>query len=91
MKSFSFFVRDEFIEFDKSRKSRKHPEMTENEVLLLREHLKRRRYCFNEERKLNFIITKKQNPVYQEVCTEDTDVKLVNITPIGFFGECINN
>lgn len=89
VKMFSFFIRDEFMEADNSKKSKKHRKLTENQEALLNEHLKRRGYCKDKEGELNFAITGKQNPVYQEVEGRDRGVKLVNIMPMSFSGKCV--
>ena len=89
IKLFSFFVNDGFINADKSKLSKKHDILTKNQESLLKEHLKRRKYCENSDGKIKFEITEKQMPLYQEIHQKNGKVQIVNIIPTGFFGQCI--
>lgn len=88
VKLFSFFIDDEFVEVDKSRRSKTHFSLTNNQVSLLSEHLSRRGYCLNGEDEVKFRITGKQNPVYQEIPESSDGKNKINIIPTGFFGQC---
>ena len=87
---FLFFIDDEFVKADKSKPSKKYSELTKNQALLLKKHLQKRRYCLDKKDRPKFVITERQNPVYQEIQDNNNQIKLINIAPLGFFGKCVD-
>ena len=89
--SFTFSVNDDFDEIaQKSKPDKKNPKITEAEARLLSAILKQQNYCINDGSNPKFIITSRQEKIYDMTFAHliEQSYKARPITPRMYFGEC---
>ncbi len=90
-KSFTFTVSEEFIKKNAlSNSSKPFPKMTEAEMALLTYLLKDNNYCINKSGKLSFLITSKQEKIYDMTFSSliEQNYNAKPVTPTTYFGVC---
>jgi hypothetical protein len=95
--SFIFSVSEEFLE--KNQKSLKHEHkkskvrISKIEYQLLVELLEKKKFCLNQQGKVDFEITSKQEKIYDMTFSHliATSYKAKPLTALSYFGECKKN
>jgi hypothetical protein len=90
--SFIFSVKEEYLNSHKNSKiDRKNPKMTEAESDLLRSLLKQQRYCINKDGEISFIITSKQEKIYDMTFAHliEQSYNARPLTPVMYYGVCV--
>jgi len=89
--SFSFSVSDEFISANSaSPQDKERSKMSKAEVKLLESLMKEKKYCLNEDNKLDFTVTSRQEKIYDmtfaHLIEESYNAK--PLAPRTYFGKC---
>lgn len=90
-KSFTFTVSEEYIKSNAlSKQSKQFPRMTEAEMDLLIHLLKNNNYCINKSGKLSFLVTSKQEKIYDMTFSSliEQNYNAKPVTPTTYFGVC---
>jgi hypothetical protein len=91
--AFSFTVNEDFLRDNaKSPKDKKDPRLTQAEAKLLYSLLKQQKYCFDKSGKLNFIITSRQEKIYDMTFAHliEQNYNAKPVTPRMYFGQCVS-
>ncbi len=92
-KNFTFTVSEEYIQAHKNSKiSNKDPKLTEAEFDLLINLLDHKQYCVNDQGKVFFRITSKQEKVYDMTFAHliEQNYNARPVMPAMYYGECLN-
>ena len=89
--SFLFSVNDEFLKDNsKSKLDKTHPKMSKAEVKLLKVLLNQQSYCLNRFGVPGFIITSRQQKVYDMTYAHliESNYNTKSVAPRMYFGQC---
>jgi len=89
--SFIFSVDEEYLRKNQnSKKDKNYPKMTEAEVDLLQRLFAAENYCMNDDKKVAFTITSRQEKIYDITFSHliEQNYNAKPISPRMYFGEC---
>jgi hypothetical protein len=89
--SFVFLVSETFTKVNSdSPQDKNFPKMTEAETKLLKNLLKQKKYCLNNSRTPDFIITSRQEKIYDMTFAHliEQNYNARSIAPRMYFGQC---
>lgn len=92
-KNFTFTVSEEYVRAHKDSKiTKKDPKLTEAEFNLLMSLLEQKKYCVNDQGKIFFRITSKQEKVYDMTFAHliEQNYNARPVMPAMYYGECLN-
>ncbi len=92
-KNFTFSVSEEYLRANQdSKPDKSHPRLTKAEAELLINLLGRRDYCRNDNGKIFFKITSKQEKVYDMTFAHliEQNYNARPVTPMMYYGECLS-
>lgn len=90
--SFVFSVSEEYLDqHADNKRDKQYPKMTKAEVVLLMKILKQQQYCLNKDAKISFIITSRQEKIYDATFSHliEESYKAKPVTPRMYYGECV--
>ncbi len=89
--SFIFSVDEEYLRKNQdSKKDKNYPKMTEAEVELLERLFVAENYCVNDDKKVSFVISSRQEKIYDVTFSHliEQNYNAKPISPRMYFGEC---
>jgi hypothetical protein len=92
-KNFTFFVSEEYVRANRdSKPDKSNPRMTKAETELLLNLLERRSYCVNDQGKILYRITSKQEKIYDMTFAHliEQNYNARPVTPVMYYGECLS-
>ena len=92
-KNFTFFVSEEYLRANRnSKQDAEHPRLTKAEFELLLNLLQQKNYCMNDQDKIFFRITSKQEKIYDMTFAHliEQNYNARPVTPLMYYGECLS-
>lgn len=92
-KNFTFFVSEEYLRANQDSKPDKaNPKLTEAEAQLLISLLRQKNYCVNDQNKIVFSVTSKQEKIYDVTFAHliEQNYNARPVTPLMYYGECLS-